>query len=185
MKKYIFSFILFFFFCTSLMFSKNFYIITLKNGTKIKANYVAKFDGYLKVYKYGGYIIYPQKAIRSIKFVSVPDEIKYNDNNSTVVSKECNLNIKEFKVNPIFNNKKGIFNVEVKGVIENNCENSFNEIKLLINFMDKKRKLIAKKILYLDNISPNSKKDFKRIFNDLKADNITYFLYQLKYIKTK
>ncbi len=166
---------------STLVFSKNYYIVTLKNGTTIKADAVAKFDGYLKVYKYGGYIIYPQKSVKSIKFITLPDEITSKDNSSNNGNKKCGLEIKNFKSFPYFNASKGIFNVKVKGIIINNCEDTFNNVKLLINFMNKKRKLISKKEIIFDEILPLSKKEFNKLYDDLIADNISYFIYELNY----
>ena len=183
MKKIIL--IILFLSIATLIFPKNYYIVTLKNGTTIKADAVAKFDGYLKVYKYGGYIIYPQKSIKSIKFITLPDEIQSKDNSSVNNNIKCGLEIKSFKALPYFNVSKWRFNVEVKGTIINNCENTFDNVKLLINFMNKKRKLISKKEIIFDEILPLSKREFKKIYEDLIADNISYFIYELNYRRGK
>ena len=185
MKKSI-IFIMAFFILNSFLFSKGYYIITLKHGTQIKANSIAKYNGYIKVYKYGGYIIYPNKSIKSIKYVKIQqiDTLEKNVDNKTNVNK-CELKIKNFSANPIFNKNSGVFNVEVKGTIINNCEDTFKNLKINIQFMNDKRDLIAQKKIYIDEILPLSEKSFQKVYTDIIADNISYFLYKLQYLREK
>ena len=98
---------------------------------------------------------------------------------------KCNLIIKNFKADPYLNAKNGIFNVEVRGEIINNCEDTFKNIKLNIKFMDKNKHIIREKQLLFNEILPMSTKKFQKVFNDIVADNISYFLYKLEYLREK
>ena len=186
MKKLILVLIILLF--VSKSYSKGYYIVTLKGGTKIKAKSVIKLDGYIKVFKFGGYIIYPSKNIKSIQYKEV-HKITENKNKNNIVKTQdnntCEILVSNFKADPYFNPQKGIFNVEVKGILKNPCEDTFHNVTLNIKFMDKDKNLVAAKNIVFNEILPLSEKKFHKIFYNVVADNISYYLYKLQYLREK
>ncbi len=175
MKKILLIILIF----TASLYAKGYYIIKLKGGTTIKANAISKENGFIKVYKFGGYIIYPSKNIKSIKFVHINDNTTKNDNQTD--TDECVLLVRNFKAEPILNPETGKFNVKLHGSIENNCPVEFKDINLIVQFLGDKRNKIRQEVLKFKKLSPFQKIKINKTFQDVDADLIKYYKYRLEY----
>jgi len=186
MKKILISIVITELLFLSFLFSKSFYVITLKKGTKIKADGVVKQDGYIKVFKFGGYFIYPLKNIKSIKYVKDNSGIEnIKDNSSNAKQEECVLDVEKLKADPFFNPKDEKFYIKISGEIVNNCPVEFKNIVLHIDFVDKDNNIIASKKIKYDSISPYQKIKINKIFSDIDTYLVKYYKYKVEYVRVK
>ncbi len=171
----------------SLMCAKTMYIITLKGGTKIKADSYLKERGFVKVFKFGGYIIYPEDNIKSIKKVTKEDlpitTEKTNKDNSTKTFKNtCRPIVEKFEATPVYNKDKQDFNLKVTGNINNNCPNDISQVKITIHFYNAENEELFTKVLSIDDISAYDNSKFEKIFNENNVGTVKYFNYKLEYV---
>ncbi len=188
MKKIVII-LLFFIFLDSPLISKGYYLVILKGGTEIKATAISKQDGYIKVYKYGGYIIYPEKNIKNIKYIKESKladiKPKNSDQSSNKNKTKCLLKLSNFFAKPFFNKLNAIYNVSINGKIVNNCPVPFKDVNLVIVFLDKNKKKVEERKIHFREISAFSNVKINKIFNDINADNVKFYKYKLEYLREK
>ena len=147
---------------------------------------MVKQNGYIKVFKFGGYFIYPLKNIKSIKYVEDNSKIEnLKDNNSKTEENECVLNIEKLKADPFFNPRDEKFYIKVSGEIVNNCPVEFKNIVLHIDFVDKDNNIIASRKLKYSSISPFQKIKINKVFSDIDTYLIKYYKYKVEYVRVK
>ena len=167
------------------------YIITLKGGTKIKADSYIEKKGYIKVFKYGGYIIYPKKNIKSIKKLNTysvnSSQTDNNSKNSKSKSsksvKKCMPVVKNFEAIPVYDAKKDGFDIKVTGLIDNNCPKILENVKLTIKFYDKNNNNLLTKTIPIKNILSFDSYKFEHIIKDEIKGDIKYYNYKLEFLK--
>jgi hypothetical protein len=177
--------------------AKEAYIITLKGGTKIKAYSYIEKDDYIKVFKYGGYIIYPKKNVKKIEKINSVDvknqskNINATDNKGSAKKagkkkpqiNKCMPIVKNFESLPVYDKKKDGFNIKVTGIIENNCPKLLEDIKLTVNFFDEKNNKILTKTLPMKDITSYDSYKFEKIITDNYKGDIKYYNYKLEFLK--
>jgi hypothetical protein len=190
-SKIILFFSIFICFIITNSFTKNFYIITLKGGTKIKADSYIKEDGVIKVFKYGGYIIYPLENVKDIKKIDEPfmNKMEHNptDNPASLSndnsSKQCNPIIKYVESNPIYNSDNNSFELSLKGEINNNCPKDLKNVYLIVSYFSQDNQIVFTHKEFLDKISSYDSLKFSKKFKCNDISKIKYFKYKLEFIK--
>ncbi len=187
-------------FLVSLLNAKTQYMITLKGGTKIKAESFIKKDGVIKVFKYGGYIIYPLKNIKSITKIA-PTSSKNYDNimlsaegnkkdNVTDKNKEkkstvklCNPVVKKIESLPVYSKEKNGFNLNLRGEIDNQCPDFIKNLYITVIYYNEKNEVLFTHKEFLNKISPYDSLKFSKIIKYSDVSKIKYFNYKLEFTK--
>ncbi|GEM_PF-6098849 len=195
----------------AILLSKPNYIITLNGGTKVKTESYIDNGDTIKVYKFGGYIVYPKKNIKNIQ--KIASDTKYIDSNPTLpiddnttqsapaptASKKdkktdkksvkqdeneiCNPIVKNFEALHLHNKTNKNFDLKISGRIDNNCPNFVRQIKLSTTFFDENNKSLFVKVIDIQDISPYSNSDFEKTFPQDDLSKIKYFNYKLEFLK--
>ena len=170
-----------------MVYAKTYYIITLKGGTKIKADSYMKENGFVKVFKFGGYIIYPEENIKNIKKITKEDvkvttKQENKDNATAKVKNRCRPIVEKFEAIPVFSKEKQDFNLKVTGNINNNCPMDISQVKITIHFYNEENEELFTKVLNLNDISAYDNLKFEKIYNENNVGTIKYFNYKLEYV---
>ncbi len=193
------SLMVFFLMVSCSLFAKANYIITLKGGTKIKAESYIKTGDVLKVFKYGGYIIYPLKNIKSIEKVQLPkdkfENIMLNSkdeekkDNSTVsqkgadIKRECNPVVKKIESLPVYSKEKNGFDLNLRGDIENKCSKFIKNLYITVTYYDENNKVLFTYKEFLNEIPAFDSLKFSKIIKCQNVSKIKYFNYKLEFTK--
>ncbi len=201
MNKFLTVLFLLFVFSFSL-YGESGYIITLKGGTKIKAESYVKKGDIVKVFKYGGYIIYPLKNIKSIERIredkdkfrnlyvsSKKKKTKKLDNSSTdkvkkrKPIKECNPIVKKIESLPVYSKEKSGFDLNLRGEINNNCPEYIKNLYIELTYYDENNNVLFSHKEFLDQILPFDTLKFSKKIKCSNVSKIKYFNYKLEFTK--